>query len=136
MSAAADLFDQAVEPPDDVLRGLELVASSPPLWPVGAVRWAMVLNAVGGFASRWDGQARACGWSTLSLYGLNPTAPYANLAGMGAAWLVARRLEVRVIAIDAEAIHLSAPTGSRLRLLRLAPSGESVAAWSLCRGVG
>lgn len=137
MTAAADLFDQAAEPPDDVVRGLALVGSSPPLWPVGAVRWAMVLNAVGGFASRWDGQARAAGWSTLQLYGLHQAAPYANLAAMGGAWLMARSGHLRVLAIDAEAIHISTLSGSRLRLfLPRHAEVASVAAWSLCRGPG
>src|SRR4051812_33131187 len=76
--------------PDDVTRGLELLAASRPLWPVHTGTWAEIVDTVKAFAERWDGQARTCAWSTLSLYALHPDAPMARLDAMGAAWLLAR----------------------------------------------
>ena len=66
-----DLFSLlARELPPDVVRGLELLASSPPLWPIGKAAWLSVVDHVKAFACRWDGQARACGWPDLELYAL------------------------------------------------------------------
>jgi hypothetical protein len=64
---------------DDVMAWLELLARSPPLWPVGVDRWSEVVGALKAFESRYGRQAR--GWLPLSLWGLHRRAPYANLAG-------------------------------------------------------
>ena len=49
-TAASDLFDRTVDPPDDVVRGLELLRTSPPLWPIGAGRWLIAYERVEAFA--------------------------------------------------------------------------------------
>lgn len=117
--------------PDEILRGLELLATSPPLWPIGDVRWEVGVDAVRAFADRWHVQACALGWSPLSLYGLHRRAPYANLAAMGAAFVLARSGH-RAVAVDAEAVHVGTTTGAQLRIYRMPPEPESVVAWSLC----
>lgn len=143
---AADLFGSSeAAPPDlppDVAAGLKLLASSPPLWPIDPPRWTAVVDSVTAFAGRWDGRARACGWTPLQLYGLHRRAPWANVAGMGAAFLIAadgRPVPVLValkggpaIAVDQEAIRTLSPGGARLRIFRRTPDPDSVLAWSLC----
>ena len=115
--------------PADVAAGLELLARSPALWPISAGAWLDVIACVRGFAERWDAQARAAGWSTLELYSLHQRAPYANLAAMGAAWVVARSGH-RVAAVD-EAIMLRSATGAVSRIRRVVLDPAAVLAWSL-----
>jgi hypothetical protein len=131
--ATADLFGlpEIGHVPADVTRGLATLATGAPLWPVGRDRWAAMVTAIQAFAAVHDARARSCGWSSLSLYGLHHAAPYANLAAMGAAWVVARSGH-RVAAVAADSILLVAPTGSRLRIYRGDDQG-SVVAWDLCR---
>jgi hypothetical protein len=98
---APDLFAQIFAPADEVAAGLALLARSPPLWPIDAARWAAALASVAAFEQRWGGQALMRGWSPPQLYGLHSTAPYANLAAMGASrtflshhwatWILSRR---------------------------------------------
>jgi hypothetical protein len=132
-SAAADLFAPiADELPGDLARGLQVLASSPPLWPMHADIWSGIVRTVRAFAESWDGSARACGWSTLSLYGLHPSAPMARLDAMGAAWLLARSGH-RVIAVAADAIEVTTSTTARLRIYRTLIDPAAVLAWSLCQ---
>jgi hypothetical protein len=113
----------------DVAAGLELLARSPALWPIGAGAWSEVLACVRGFAERWDAQARAAGWSTPELYSLHRRAPYANLAAMGAAFVVARSGH-RVVAVD-ETIMLRSATGAVSRIRRVEAQADAVLAWSV-----
>jgi hypothetical protein len=91
-----------------------------------------VFAGVIAFAVRWDGLSRGCGWSPLELYGLHRRAPWSNLAGMGAAFLIAIGGHT-VIGIGAEAIAVATPTGSRLRIFRRPPDSLSAPAWELER---
>ena len=126
-----DLFAQiAGAVPGDVMAGLSALAAGPPLWPVDVARWAEIITTVTAFAERWDGQARACGWLALALYGLHQRAPWSNLAAMGAAFLFARRGD-RVLEVEASAILLVSRLGSRLRMYRMAPDADAVLAWEL-----
>lgn len=131
MPSAAPLLsllgDGAGVTPPDVAAGLELLARSAPLWPIGAGAWSDVVACVRGFAERWDAQARAAGWSTLELYSLHHGAPYANLAAMGAAFVVARSGH-RVVAVD-ETIMLRSANGAVLRIRRVEPHADAVLAW-------
>jgi hypothetical protein len=135
-AATADLFTPiASELPDDVVRGLQMLASSPPLWPVPLAQWLSVVDCVRVFAVGWDGQARACGWSTLSLYGLHAGAPMARLDAMGAGWLLARSGPGhRAIAVAADAIEVVTSTTARLRIYKMPVDPAAVVAWDLCRG--
>jgi hypothetical protein len=82
------------------------------------------------FAERWDGQARACGWSALALYGFHQRGPWSNLAAMGAAFVAARRGD-RVLEVGAGAILTVTRLGSsRLRIYRSEPDPDT---WELCR---
>lgn len=108
-------FGHAVDPLTDVAGGLDLLERSPPLWPVDSETWAAVVVSVAGFADRWDSQARAAGWSELELYGLHCGAPYANLAAMGAAFVLARS--------DSSAIDVSAHAIVTLSRFRAPCSG-------------
>jgi hypothetical protein len=134
LRATADLFAPLPDLNTHVLAGLDLLARSPALWPVGTDRWADVLATVKGFEQAHGRPARARGWSDLSLYGLHRTAPYANLAGMGAAFFVARSGH-RVAGIDGDGILLISPNGARLRIYRVEPDECAVAVWALCRAV-
>jgi hypothetical protein len=129
---AADLFDEIFAPADEVAAGLQLLARSQPLWPIGAKRWAAAVASVAAFEQKFGGEARMCNWSNLALYGLSSTALFASLANMGAAWLVARSGH-RVAAVTAESILLIAPTCSRLRIFRGEPDPTTALAWSLCK---
>ena len=93
---------------------------SRPLWPIGAAEWSRAVAGVQAFAERWDGAARAAGWSLLELYGVHRRAPYARLSTMGAAWLVARA-RYRAVSVDAAAIAVTSPAGNRLRIDRSLP---------------
>ena len=128
--------------PDEVRNGLELLRSSAPLWKVDEPkRWLTVVDSVAAFAERWDGQARACGWTSVQLYGLHRRAPWANVAGMGAAFLIAadgRPVPILLalkggpaIAVDQEAIRIVSPSGSKLRIYRRPPDPAAVLAWEL-----
>jgi hypothetical protein len=70
------------------------------------------------------------GWSHLDLYGLHRRAPYANLASMGGAFVVAR-CGHHVIDVAADAIYVRSPTGADLRIYRRELEAQSVLAWSL-----
>ena len=77
------------------------------------------------------GEAHTSGSAlALQLYGLHRRAPYANLAGMGAAFVVAR-CGHHVVDVTADAIHVRSPAGSGLRIDRREPEGQTVLAWSL-----
>ncbi len=117
-------------PAADVGAGLELLARSPPLWPIGAEDWAIAVARARAFAEAWDGPARAAGWSALELYGMHRRAPYARLSAMGAAWLVARSGHT-AIAVASDAITVATLTGARLRICRSRPDGAAVLAWEL-----
>jgi hypothetical protein len=131
---ATDLFGlPPIGPvPADVARGLATLAAGAPLWPVGRDRWTTLVATVQAFAAIHDTKARTCGWDSLSLYGLSATAPCANLAAMGAGWVVARSGH-RVAAVAADSILLIAPTGSRLRIFKGEPAG-AVLAWEIRPG--
>jgi hypothetical protein len=116
--------------PEEVISGLDLLATSPPLWPVEGAAWLGVVERVRAFACQWDARSRAAGWSSLELYALHQRAPYGNLAGMGGAFVVAR-CGHHVINVAADAIRVRSPTGSDLRIYRRELEAQSVLAWSL-----
>ncbi len=116
--------------PCDVAAGLELLARARPLWPIGTAEWSRAVASVQAFAERWDGAARAAGWSLLELYGVHRRAPYARLSTMGAAWLIARA-GYRAVSVDTAAIGVSSSAGNRLRIYRSLPDPGAVLAWSL-----
>jgi hypothetical protein len=128
---SADLFTPIAGPAVDVLIGIDLLASRS-LWPVGAERWAEVVARVKAFENAYGMRARACGWSDLSLYGVHRHAPYANLAAMGAAFVVARSGH-RVAAVTAGDMLLISPTGAMLRIFRGEPDPSAALAWTLRR---
>jgi hypothetical protein len=115
--------------PPDVATGLELLAALPPLWSVGPETWRLTLAYVRDFAERWDGPARAVGWSDLGLYGIHRSAPAARLSAMGAAWIAARSAHT-VISIEAGgAIVLATRTGRRLRVYKTSLDPGAVLPW-------
>ena|ERR1700754_647501 len=118
--------------PDHVVAGLDQLAASPPArWPIDQLpHWPPTIERVRAFAMQWDGRARAVGWSDVSLYGVHQRAPYANLAAMGAAFLVALNRGT-VVAVDPDAIAIVSPAGSRLWIYRRPPDQGSVLAWAL-----
>lgn len=119
--------------PEEIRRGLEQLETSRPLWPVGGSSWVKTVYRVKAFARGWDRSARAAGWPPVLLYGLHRHAPYANLAGMGAAFLLAGP-GWHVLSVSAEAIAVASCTGGRLRVLRREPDPDAVLAWSLAAG--
>lgn len=143
MSAAvpADLFGptEAGPPPlacvpDRISVGLARLEAAPvPAWPLDqAARWPAAIDRVRAFAGQWDGAARACGWEDVSLYGLHRRAPYANLATMGAAFVIALGQHPPLVtAVTSESIAVIMPTSSRLRVYRCSPDPDAVPAWSL-----
>lgn len=92
------------------------------------------MECVRSFAERWDAQARSAGWQSIELYSLHRVSPFANLAAMGAAFLVARSGD-RVAAID-DAIILRSVTGAVVRIRHSVPDPAAVLAWSLCAQSG
>jgi hypothetical protein len=124
-------IEHAGGPPADVVHGLDLLARSPPLWPIGTDYWSLAVATVEEFAARWHSPADELGWSLLQLYGLDRRAPYASLAGMGAAFVVAR-CGHHVVDVTAETIRVRSRSGADLRIYRRELGTESVLAWSLC----
>jgi hypothetical protein len=104
---------------------------APPAWPTDRLAiWPFVLDELAAFERAWGESARTAGWDELSLYGLHSRAPAANLAAMGAAFLVALS-GWQVIAVGPGAIVLVSRTGSRLRIYRRPPDPAAVLAWEL-----
>lgn len=130
MIGALALSGERLAVPADVIAGLELLRRSPPLWPIGAEEWSRAVTRALAFAERWDAVARAAGWDDLALYGLHRGAPYANLAAMGAAWVLARSGHV-ALAVDARSISVATRSGGRLRIYRVEPDSDAVLAWAL-----
>jgi hypothetical protein len=128
--AALALPFQCEGPPADVIAGLELLARSPPLWPIGAEEWCRAIASVRAFAGRWDVSARASGWTSLELYGLHRRGAYARLDAMGAAWLLARSGDI-ALAVDAGAMVVPTFAGNRLRIYRATPGPSAALAWTL-----
>ena len=114
--------------PSGVGAGLAQLRASAPLWPIENSRWLDLVDAVGAFAERWGEQAAACGWSALDLYSMHQRAPGANLAAMGAAWLIARSRDL-VLRVAAEAIVVQTRAGYVLRIYRRPPDSAAVLAW-------
>jgi len=114
----------------EIGQGLDLLARGPRLWPVDGPTWEGVVASVVGFAERWDGQAHAAGWSDIELFGLHRFAAYANLSGMGAAFLAARG-GYAAIAVDPAAILVRSQAGSVLRIRRLPLVDDAVLAWKI-----
>jgi hypothetical protein len=129
----ADLFALIFAPADEVRAGLELLAAHP-LWPVEVGRWAAAVATVKAFEARFGGQSRTRSWDNLSLYGLSPTAPFANLAAMGAAWVLARSGH-RAVAVTDDSLLVMTPTGSTLRIFRGDGQG-AVLAWEMRKDYG
>ena len=125
----------AGELPADLERGLAVLVTSPPLWPIEAAQWAAAVASVRAFAWRWGVQARGLGWPEVALYGLHRRAPYANLAGMGAAWLMARSGR-RDFEIAPEVMLIPTRTGDLLLFRGAPPDPDSVLAWHLCGEAG
>lgn len=126
-------IDRAGAVDADVLQGLDLLARSQPLWPVDDATWRGIVGGISDFAARWDGQARAAGWSTLELYGLHRSAPWANLSAMGAAFVLARS-GYAAIAVTEEDIMVRSTVSATLRIRRFALNPDAALAWSLCQG--
>jgi len=125
------VIEQAGGLPADVVHGLDRLARSAPLWPIGADYWSLAVATVEEFAARWHSPATGLGWSPLQLYGLDCRAPYANLAGMGGAFVVAR-CDHHVVDVTAEAIQVRSRNGADLRIYRRELGTGSAVAWSLC----
>ncbi len=145
-TADRDLFEFAnsenEDLPADVAAGLARLERPPAPWPVDRHgQWPVLIAGARAFARRWDRTARKCGWTSLQLYGLHRRAPWANLAGMGAAFLVAGSgrpapflVELAggpATSVDKDAVVLVTPTGSRLRIYRRPPDPEALLAWQL-----
>jgi hypothetical protein len=130
VKAALALPFQPEGPPADVIAGLELLARSPPLWPISTEEWSRTVASVRAFAERWDASARAAGWRSPELYRLHRRAPYARLDAMGAAWLLAQSGDF-ALAVDAATIVTTTHTGNRLRIYRTAPIPEAMLAWTI-----
>jgi hypothetical protein len=137
MSAQARLLlpldaatEQQTGAPDYIIAGLEFLAGMPPLWPAGAELWRLQLAHAADFARRWDHRARLAGWCDLGLYGVHRSAPGANIAALGSAWVVAARTSYAVLAIEDEgAILLGTRAASRLRIYRQSPNRDAVLPW-------
>ena len=125
------LIEQAGDLPADVVHGLDRLARSAPLWPIGADHWSLAVATVEEFAARWHSPANELGWSLIALYALDRRAPYANLAGMGGAFVVAR-CGHHVVDVTADAIQVRSQSGADLRIYRRELQAQSVLAWSLC----
>lgn len=131
VTAAAVFTPTPTALPADVAAGLELLARSRPLWPIGeAGVWSYAVGSVRAFAEAWDGRARAAGWTAIELYGLHCRAPYARLAAMGAAWLIARSGH-RAVGVDAGAITVATHAGNRLRIYHAEVDPGAALAWTL-----
>jgi hypothetical protein len=129
-AATAARQNDAAAAPAEVLAGLDILAARrPPLWPVAPDRWLNIVDAVRSFAERWHAAARACGWSDLELYGLHRRAPYANLAAMGAAWLIAKSGHA-VVEMNRDAITVVTVSSSRLRLYRRPIDADARLPWA------
>jgi hypothetical protein len=70
-----DVTATATDLPLDVAAGLELLARSRPLWPIGMEDWVLAVGRARAFAERWNSLACAAGWTSLQLYGLHRRAP-------------------------------------------------------------
>jgi hypothetical protein len=126
--APTDLFSHFASVDPDVLAGLDLLARSPPLWPIGAERWSVAVATVRAFAEAWDAKAHGYGWSGVALYRLTalrpvriwlPWAPHGSAARSGH----------RVAGIDRDGILLISPNGARVRIYRVTPDEHVAVAW-------
>lgn len=121
--------------PAHLVRGLDRLLRSPPLWPVDPAAWGTAVAGVADFAEEWDAQARAAGWLDLELYGLHRFAPWANVSAMGAAWLLARGGYTAIaVTPDVILVRSGRPSGhgAALAFHHFAPGADAVLAWSLC----
>jgi hypothetical protein len=114
----------------DVAAGLELLARSPPAWPIDAEPWSTFLSRARAFAERWDAPARAAQWTGLELYGVNPRAPLARYDAIGAGWLIARGRSV-ALSVDAAAFTVATRGGNRLKIYRTMPPSGAVLPWTI-----
>ena len=115
--------------PDAVLAGLAKLAGCPPLW-AGEVEWLELVDRLRAWAYRWHAPATAAGWLQVQLYGLDPVAPRARVARMGAAFLACAPGR-QVLSVDGEAIRIVTRTAARLSVYR--PAEGAVLAWELVK---
>jgi hypothetical protein len=127
--SGTDPLAEIFAPADEARAGIAQLRSAPALWPVGFDRWQEILAAIEAFEIQHGAVARARGWLQTQLYGLHPTAPYARLDAMGAAWLIARTGHC-VVSIDHVGMRLVTRTASRLQLLRGSADADVALPWA------
>lgn len=103
--------------------GLARLATMPPPDGWGA-DWRAVRDGIMRFADdlagQWLAKAVALGWTEVDLFGAAPTAPAARLDVRGAATFIKA---AKIMAITADAIVISTPSGRRLRITRPTTKG-------------
>ena len=112
--------------------GVALLATRPAPPTIPPRRWAALAASAFRLVRDHGAELHAAGWNALDLFGLHPTAPAANPAGWGLAWLLGAAGEVLDVAPEAIGIR-QRPSGARLTLNRrqTAASGSVIPAWSL-----
>jgi hypothetical protein len=122
-------IEQHAGAPPHVAAGLEFLTGLPPLWLAGPELWRLQLAHVKDFAAKWDHRARLVGWCDLTLYGVHRSAPAANFAALGGAWVAARSAYTVLAIEDQGAILVATQTASRLRIYRQAADPDAVLPW-------
>src|SRR5450631_473918 len=79
-------------------------------------RWHAAQDAALQLADRRAAKARALGWDSSDVFGLNPTQPASRLDQWGLAWLLGDGSEVT--GIDRHGADIETPGGRRLRFYR------------------
>ena len=122
--------------PPDWCEGVGLLATVPAPPTIPPRRWAALAASAFRLVRDHGAELHTAGWNTLDLFGLHPTAPAANPAGWGLAWLLGEAGSVLDVSADA-VIMCAVPGGARLVCQRRERArAGAVLAWELQGGRG
>lgn len=113
-------------------RAVALLATMPAPPTIPPPRWAVLTTTAARLLRDHGAELHAAGWTDVDLFGLHATAPAANPAGWGLAWLLGEVGDVLEVASDAVVMRRG-PDGARLTYRRRSAMARAgvVPAWRL-----
>ena len=114
--------------PTDWAAGLLGIAEKSCPITIEPKRWLQFRGDASRFVDQWGGQAAALGWSTLDVFGCDPTHPADRFDTMGLVWMIA---DAEVVAMGAEVASLRKSTGTLQRVRKCSVFHGRILVWDL-----
>jgi hypothetical protein len=114
--------------PTDWTAGLLAIADKPSPVTIKPNRWLQFRGDASRFVDQWGGQAAALGWSTLDVFGCDPTHPADRFDTMGLVWMIA---DAEIVAMGPEVVNLRNASGTRQRIWKCPVVNGRILVWEL-----